>query len=57
MADSKKPTTGTDPSLNAWQIAGIKEALASLDRGEGVRHEVVKAWAASLSAEDEIPPT
>ncbi len=34
--------------LHEWQVAGINEALASLDRGEGVPHDDVKAWAATL---------
>jgi predicted transcriptional regulator len=41
--------------LHEWQIAGIKEALAALDRGEYVAHEDVKAWAASLGTKDERP--
>jgi predicted transcriptional regulator len=33
--------------LNEWQVAGIKRAIASLDRGEGVPHEQVKDWVTS----------
>jgi RHH-type rel operon transcriptional repressor/antitoxin RelB len=33
--------------VNEWQVAGIKRAAASLDRGEGVPHEDVKEWVAS----------
>lgn len=29
--------------VQKWQIEGIKEALRSLDRGENVPHEAVKA--------------
>lgn len=29
--------------VQAWQIEGIKEAIASLDRGEGITHEQVMA--------------
>ena len=32
---------------NAWQVAGIRRAIASLNRGEGVPHEDVKAWVQS----------
>jgi RHH-type transcriptional regulator, rel operon repressor / antitoxin RelB len=32
---------------NEWQVAGIKAALSSLDRGEGIPHERVKEWVAS----------
>ena len=30
--------------LNEWQVAGIKKAITSLDRGEGVSHDEVKDW-------------
>ena len=30
--------------VNEWQIAGIKRAMQSLDRGEGVAHEQVREW-------------
>jgi len=30
--------------VNEWQIAGIKQAIASLDRGEGIAHERVEEW-------------
>jgi RHH-type transcriptional regulator, rel operon repressor / antitoxin RelB len=33
--------------VKEWQVAGIKRAIASLDRGEGVPHEVVKNWVLS----------
>lgn len=36
-------------ALRNWQDAGVKEALASLDRGEGIPHSDIKSWAASLS--------
>ena len=29
---------------NEWQVAGIKAALASLDRGEGIPHARVAEW-------------
>jgi predicted transcriptional regulator len=31
-------------SVNEWQIAGVKRAIRSLHRGEGVPHEQVKGW-------------
>jgi RHH-type rel operon transcriptional repressor/antitoxin RelB len=34
--------------LNEWQVAGIKKAIASLDRGAGIPHAEVKAWASEL---------
>jgi RHH-type transcriptional regulator, rel operon repressor / antitoxin RelB len=30
--------------VNEWQVAGVKRAMASLDRGEGVPHQEVKDW-------------
>jgi predicted transcriptional regulator len=32
---------------NEWQVEGIKKAIASLDRGEGIPHRAVEALAAS----------
>jgi RHH-type transcriptional regulator, rel operon repressor / antitoxin RelB len=40
---------------NEWQVAGIKSALASLDRGEGVPHARVKKWIASWERRNERP--
>src|SRR5258707_3421877 len=39
--------------LNEWQVAGIKRAVASLDRGEGIFHELVKDWVASWGGANE----
>ena len=41
--------------INEWQVAGIKQAMASLDRGEGVAHQQVKQWVESWGSEREIP--
>jgi predicted transcriptional regulator len=41
--------------LNEWQIAGIKQAIASLDRGEGVAHAQVKEWVESWGSRNERP--
>jgi predicted transcriptional regulator len=30
--------------LTEWQVAGVKKAIASLDRGEGIPHQDVAAW-------------
>ncbi len=30
--------------VNEWQIAGVKDALASLDGGKGIGHKEVKDW-------------
>jgi RHH-type transcriptional regulator, rel operon repressor / antitoxin RelB len=42
-------------NVNEWQVAGIKRAVASLDRGEGVPNAVVKDWVASWGSNDEKP--
>ena len=41
--------------LNEWQVAGIQKAVASLDRGEGVSHERVKAWVNCWNSKKERP--
>jgi predicted transcriptional regulator len=30
--------------VNEWQVAGIQQAVASLDRREGIAHARVKQW-------------
>ena len=41
--------------LNEWQVAGVKQAIASLDRGEGVPHDRVKDWVKSWGRRKERP--
>ena len=41
--------------VNEWQIAGIKRAMQSLDRGEGIAHEQVKEWVRSWGGRKERP--
>jgi RHH-type transcriptional regulator, rel operon repressor / antitoxin RelB len=41
--------------VNEWQVAGIKQAIASLDHGEGVLHERVKDWITSWDSGREQP--
>jgi predicted transcriptional regulator len=41
--------------INEWQVAGIKRAIGSLDRGEGVSHDRVKDWVASWGSSREQP--
>jgi predicted transcriptional regulator len=41
--------------INEWQVAGVKRAVASLDRGEGISHDSVKDWVASWGSEKEKP--
>lgn len=42
-------------AVQDWQIAGIKEAIASVERGEVVPHDEVVDWVHSLGTEDEKP--
>jgi RHH-type rel operon transcriptional repressor/antitoxin RelB len=39
--------------VNEWQVAGIKQAIASVDRGEAIAHESVKEWVASWGSKGE----
>jgi RHH-type transcriptional regulator, rel operon repressor / antitoxin RelB len=41
--------------VNEWQVARIKEAIASLDRGEGIPHEEVMRWVDSWGQKNERP--
>jgi RHH-type rel operon transcriptional repressor/antitoxin RelB len=41
--------------VNEWQVTGIKRAIASLDRGEGFPHDLVKDWVASWGNANEKP--
>jgi RHH-type rel operon transcriptional repressor/antitoxin RelB len=41
--------------VNEWQIEGIKRAIASLDRREGVPHGRVKEWVESWGTRSERP--
>jgi RHH-type transcriptional regulator, rel operon repressor / antitoxin RelB len=41
--------------VNEWQVAGIRKAMATLDRGESVPHEQVKAWVNSWGNKHERP--
>jgi predicted transcriptional regulator len=41
--------------VNEWQVARIKQAMASLDRGEGIAHEQVKDWVTSWGSRRERP--
>jgi predicted transcriptional regulator len=40
---------------NEWQVAGIRRAIASLDRGAGVPHEQVREWVISWGSGKERP--
>ena len=39
--------------VNEWQVDGVKRAISSLDRGEGVAHKEIKDWVNSWGRERE----
>lgn len=41
--------------FNEWQVAGIRRAIASLDRGEGIAHDQVKDWVTFRRSANEKP--
>ena len=41
--------------VNEWQVSGIKRAMASLDGGEGIAHDMVKDWIESWGSAAEKP--
>jgi RHH-type rel operon transcriptional repressor/antitoxin RelB len=41
--------------VNEWQVAGIKQAMASLDGGAGIPHQEVKQWIDSWGHKRERP--
>jgi predicted transcriptional regulator len=41
--------------VNEWQVAGVKQAIASLDRSEGTSHQEVKNWVNSWGRKRERP--
>ena len=41
--------------INEWQVAGIKRAMAALDRGEGIAHDQVKDWVVSWGSANGKP--
>lgn len=41
--------------VNEWQVEGIKKAIASLDRGEGIPHRDVKQLVASWNGDEKRP--
>lgn len=42
--------------VNEWQIAGIHQAIGSLDKGKAVPHGRVKEWVRSWGEPDEKKP-
>ena len=41
--------------VNEWQVAGVRKAMVSLDRGKGATHKEVKAWVKSWGLKRERP--
>ena len=41
--------------INEWQVAGIKQAMTSLDHGQGIAHQQVRDWVASWGTKRERP--
>ena len=41
---------------NDWQVEAILQAIAEMDRGEGIPHEEVPAWVESLGTAHGLPP-
>jgi RHH-type rel operon transcriptional repressor/antitoxin RelB len=39
--------------VNEWQVAGIRQAIGSLDEGRAVAHEDVKSWVSSWGSRRE----
>ena len=39
--------------LNEWQVNGVQNAMASLDRGKGIPHQRVKEWVNSWGSKRE----
>jgi predicted transcriptional regulator len=40
-------------AANEWQVAGIRKAMTSLDRGAGVEHDSVRGWIESWDTPDD----
>ena len=43
--------------VREWQVTGIKRAMGSFDRGEGVAHNEVKDWVESWGRKGERQPS
>jgi RHH-type transcriptional regulator, rel operon repressor / antitoxin RelB len=41
--------------VNEWQVARIKQAIASLDLGKSIPHAQVKSWVSSWGGRKERP--
>lgn len=41
--------------VNEWQIAGVTDAISSLDRGRAITHKAIKDWVNSWGRRRERP--
>jgi predicted transcriptional regulator len=41
--------------VNEWQVAGIQQAIGSMDQGKGVSHEDVRKWVGTWDRKDGRP--
>ncbi len=39
--------------VNEWQVAGIREAISSMDKGKGIAHASVRQWVDSWDTKRE----
>jgi RHH-type transcriptional regulator, rel operon repressor / antitoxin RelB len=42
--------------VNEWQVAGVRQAIVSLDHGGGVPHDKVKSWVSSWGKRERSAP-
>ena len=42
-------------AVNEWQVAGIKQAMVSVDQGRVVDHKAVSDWIESWDSAKELP--
>jgi RHH-type rel operon transcriptional repressor/antitoxin RelB len=42
-------------AVNEWQVAGVKRAINSIERGEGFSHKEVRGWVNSWDRKHERP--
>ena len=42
--------------INEWQVARIRQAMASMDAGKFIEHQAISDWVDSWGTENELPP-
>jgi RHH-type transcriptional regulator, rel operon repressor / antitoxin RelB len=48
-------TEEDDSTVDKWQVAGVKQAMDSMDRGKGVPNKQVESWVRSWSEGKKSP--